>query len=403
MLALAVAGGSLIMVARYAPVLDPLVDSSTMIRRLVLIGSERDTSVNKRLSSFEAALRASRERPLLGWGPENFLVAWGRHVDADLPNEGHFDHAHNKILEELTTTGTLGLLSYAMVWVAMASVVLRSVRRRRDHEQLLVLAVGSALLAFFVQNLSLFDSPVTVMQLSVLIAFVVSDEGRLGRRESVSPAGDPTADDEPPSPAHPIPPRGPSRLIRTPAGAAASTLAIIVLTGAALMQFNVRPYDAALWARLAVGADSFTEAARYLQQSVRTSPPLANLTRVVVLNQTSARVRSMSGEEFAHAVAIVGTEGPEALRIEPQNWRVHAALAQFYQHIAQSDPAYLQPARAHVREVLRLAPHTQAFRALEARQCRRESSWGRECRPLTDERRDEAIAPSDRPGARDGT
>lgn len=351
-LAAVIAAGALFMLVRSSPALEPLIDSNAMLRRLALIGSEDDTSVSKRFLSISAGLRAYQDRPLLGWGPENYLIAWGRHTDAGPLNAGYFDQAHNKVVEEMATTGTLGLLSYSMIWAAMAFVLLRSVRRRQPHEQFLVIAAGSALAAFFVQNLFLFDSPATVMQLSVLIAFVVSEEAWLGERESASPASGQGAVERSSQP------KGLPRLSRTPAGGAVLVLAIAALTAGALVQFNVRPYGAAQSASLSIRADSHADAAVHLQQSVHRFPALANLPRLFLVDKTIARLDSLSSEELGQAVSLIGTEGQRALRIEPENWRMHAALALFYQGIAPWNPGYLGHAGAHVRDVVRLAPGT---------------------------------------------
>ena len=55
-------------------------------------------------------MRIFKERPIFGWGPENFSIALEKHY---LPQfEVWYDRAHNVFFDYLTQTGILGLLSY---------------------------------------------------------------------------------------------------------------------------------------------------------------------------------------------------------------------------------------------------------------------------------------------------
>ena len=67
----------------------------------------------------------------------------------------------------------------------------------------------------------------------------------------------------------------------------------------------------------------------------------------------------MSDEEFSRAVEAVTSEGQAGLDDEPENWRLRAVLAQFYQIASYRDRAYLSVAREHLDEAARLAPRTR--------------------------------------------
>ncbi|MEK7624343.1 MAG: O-antigen ligase family protein [Patescibacteria group bacterium] len=63
-----------------------------------------------RLLLWGQSLRIFKERPIFGWGPENFSIALEKHY---LPQfEVWYDRAHNVFFDYLTQTGILGLLSY---------------------------------------------------------------------------------------------------------------------------------------------------------------------------------------------------------------------------------------------------------------------------------------------------
>ena len=174
---------------RGTPPVERLSESNVLVARLSSIGPD-DGSIRSRLESVAIGLKAFAARPILGWGPENYIVPWGRYLEEDDRKAKRFDHAHNKIIEETTTKGALGLVSYLSLWAIMLAVLYRRARTENAHLQLLVLLAGSALAAYFVQNLALFDTPATVLQFMLLFGFVVSLEVTGTGRTSKDEAGD---------------------------------------------------------------------------------------------------------------------------------------------------------------------------------------------------------------------
>ncbi len=121
-------------------------------------------------------VRAFAERPLLGWGQDNFARAFDKHADASFYEYGrtHHDQAHNKPVEELATKGALGLLAYGAAWAALAWAIVRKMRRRR--EEVLAYAILGALAGYWVQNLFLFDTPAMMLQWTLLLSWVAGQE-----------------------------------------------------------------------------------------------------------------------------------------------------------------------------------------------------------------------------------
>ena len=182
---------------RFTDLLAPLTESSLTLERVSTIGLD-DPNVRGRLVSAEAAVRGGLERPLLGWGPQNFIVPWARHVDPRGVTE-YFDHAHNVPVEEFATKGAPGLLAYLLMWGVLLWLALRnfrqglSARRTDDGDyvaadsgaaeraahagQLLAAGVGGGLVMHFVQGLFLFDSSVTLLSLVILAGFTFALAG----------------------------------------------------------------------------------------------------------------------------------------------------------------------------------------------------------------------------------
>ena len=83
-----------------------LVDNSNLAARIATIGLN-DQSFKGRYNALRAGLIAFQEKPFFGWGPENFTIAYDKHVTKQMVSVSatSFDQAHNKILEELVTKG----------------------------------------------------------------------------------------------------------------------------------------------------------------------------------------------------------------------------------------------------------------------------------------------------------
>ena len=350
----------LFVLARATPVLDPVIESSTTLNRLAST-SLSSGSVRGRLTAWRAGLRAYLDKPIFGWGPENYLIAWGRYFDSGSGIRERFDQAHNKVLEELTTKGAVGAISYQAIWAAMGWAMVRSIRRRQQYEQVFVAIVAAAMAGFFAQNLFLFDSPVTSLQFGILVAFALGEE--LHQRQSEGHRQGETT----PVPRQPR--TGGSRLaglgyltarVHSIPGriAGAGLIAVILVTS--LLLFNARPYGAAkAVVQTRNPAITWEQRLGLFQESIDEFPALANYPRMMLMAQVSSNIRGMSPQELDLALAIIETEAKDALDGEPESWRVEVSLARFYQIASQEiDAAYLKLARIHLDEAIRLAPRT---------------------------------------------
>ncbi|MCH8110212.1 MAG: O-antigen ligase family protein, partial [Chloroflexi bacterium] len=180
-------------------IFEKVAESNVMIRRVSTIGLTDSTLVS-RLDSISAGLEGFAARPILGWGPENYNVAFGRYIKADSRATETFDQVHSKPIEELTTKGALGFLSYMTLWAFMFWVVFRKARRQDAGEQFFTLFIGATLVGYFVQNLFLFDTPATLLQFILLLGYVVTLETSMvesaaseGRREEAAKRQTPKA------------------------------------------------------------------------------------------------------------------------------------------------------------------------------------------------------------------
>lgn len=109
------------------------------------------------------AYRGFLDRPLLGWGPENYIQVFDRHFDTAYYTPGQpfgawFDRAHSIIFDYLVETGALGLLAYlgmfaAFFWQFFRIRKIDLVKRHLAAEGVLV----GIMAAYLVQGIVLFD------------------------------------------------------------------------------------------------------------------------------------------------------------------------------------------------------------------------------------------------------
>jgi O-antigen ligase/tetratricopeptide (TPR) repeat protein len=103
----------------------------TVLQRLALTNPAGGDE--SRTMQWRAAIDGFRDRPLLGYGPENHNLVWSAHLDPDIYHldTDVFDRTHNQYLELLATTGLIGTLAFLGIWLAIAVTLIRAYRDER--------------------------------------------------------------------------------------------------------------------------------------------------------------------------------------------------------------------------------------------------------------------------------
>ena len=86
-----------------------------------------------RTMQWRAAIAGFKERPVLGWGPENHNLVWGAHFDPAIYalDTDVYDRTHNQYLETIATGGVIGVAAFAAIWIAIAVTIGRAYRSGR--------------------------------------------------------------------------------------------------------------------------------------------------------------------------------------------------------------------------------------------------------------------------------
>ena len=332
----------------------------TMVERLLNTGV-RDRSVEGRIAAAQVGVNAFFDRPFLGWGPENYTVGYDRHVEPDAFAKGalSFDQAHNKLIEELTTKGLLGLLGYLALWVSLAAVFIRKARHLPAAQQAFAFLIGGGLIGYFTQNFFLFDTPGTVIHLYALVGFVVYLDSMVLKRSGSGPTQAVVQDERDVD-------RSPLFPSLTGEMSIGSVIFIVgVGIAAAVFLLNVRPLTAASRAVDAVSGGPFWEQRfEAFEDSVNTFPPLSNNVRMMMFREIGLAWGDLAGNEMAAALEVVETHGPAGTKSEPEEWRLLSGMAVIYQQARDENEEYIARARGLVESAVELAPTRIEVRSL---------------------------------------
>lgn len=163
------------------------VRKNPVLTRFASISFEERT-VQSRFLIWNMAWQGVKERPILGWGQENFYFVFNKYFNPNLwANEPWFDRSHNVFFDWMIHAGILGLLAYLTViffgarniWLAYRSGALAFYEAS---------ILAGLILAYFLQNLFVFDNfqsyflLFSVLAFSDLLARPVANE----KREDIS-------------------------------------------------------------------------------------------------------------------------------------------------------------------------------------------------------------------------
>ena len=335
-----------------------------LAKRLIRLDEPRD-SIETRLSAWRAATRGFFDRPVLGWGPGNYTVLFGRHVSGPVSGIAVHDHAHSELIEELVTKGSLGLLVYLALWALVFHVVVRAAKGTDPGERVLFVFVGAALMALLVQRATAPDTSVASLYTTLLFAFAVSLERGGG---------------------DPAPAAGRGTRLRAPIAAAAGMLGrlagrtgvrVLLAAGASVLAGAGLFANQAAWSAASAGSRALASAADraappgrtrvWFEQAIAGFKPLADYPRLHLFHYVIEHfevLRSHDPAEAERLLALVDAEAEAAVESEPENWRIRVVLAWLYRELGISHPEYLDAARRHFDAARRLAPNRREVLSL---------------------------------------
>ena len=140
-----------------------------------------------RISGWEISWQAIKDRPILGYGPENFAVGFDKHYDPATETrpggaDNWWDRAHNFAIEKAVTAGIPALILYLSVFVFLFWHL-------QKRKSLLAHSVQASFLAYLTANFFSIDNFATYLISFLLIGYslhIVNNGESLPEQEPVS-------------------------------------------------------------------------------------------------------------------------------------------------------------------------------------------------------------------------
>ncbi len=286
------------------------------------------------------ALEGAKERPLLGWGPENFIIVFSKYYKSQLyGQEPWFDRAHNIFLDWLVGTGVVGLVAY----LGLYATALYCLWKKTD-----ISIIGKSLftglfVGHILQNFTVFDQITSYILFISLLSFVHSHIATRVSEESVQSG---------------VPRAAPRRLPDWAEQTAAGVVVLLVITS--LYMFNVRHVLASRQLVRAINTqkidreniDHFKKAIQYggIGQTEAREHLLQFASQVV------ARADQFDSEFRNDFFVLARDEGAKEIERQPENARQILFLGSFLATAGQYADALQYLDRAH-----ELSPNKQAI------------------------------------------
>jgi O-antigen ligase len=146
-------------------------------------------TVATRIMAWGIAFEGWQERPVFGWGPNNFYYVFNKFYRPEFLEHGWsetwFDNAHNIIMNTLAVQGGFGLLCYLGMFVTVIVMLWRArVRYGLDRH---VVAVG---VAFLVEHLThsvfVFEDPTSYLYFFFFLAYLNSSVSLAAKKSEVN-------------------------------------------------------------------------------------------------------------------------------------------------------------------------------------------------------------------------
>lgn len=144
-------------------------------------------AVRERYLGWIIALESFKDKPVFGWGPENYDIAFNEHYNyLAAKDESWFDSSHNQLLDTLAEGGIFGFALY-LFWIgAVFYTGWRLVRQGRGKDKLIGAVLAGTFLAFLVQGWFLFDTFPFYLGLFPFLAFAYYKYEKLNGRDKTA-------------------------------------------------------------------------------------------------------------------------------------------------------------------------------------------------------------------------
>jgi len=146
------------------------IQKNEVLNRMANI-SWNDSSGQARQFIWPMALKGAAERPLFGWGQENFNYIFNADYNAKMwGQEQWFDRAHSVFLDWLSASGVVGLIAYLALYVLFLTAIWKASSLSIAEKSVLT----GLLAGYAIHNVFVFDNLASYVLFFAMLGFAAS-------------------------------------------------------------------------------------------------------------------------------------------------------------------------------------------------------------------------------------
>ena len=294
----------------------------------------------QRIIEWEAALKGIGDRPLFGWGLDNFSALYDRHFPPEHPyyfaaeHRVGVDRAHSLYFDWASATGMAGLVSFLVLLGVSVWMLFRGLKKN-TISRILVYVLSGLFGAYLIQGIFTFDTINTYIPLFLIIGFV--------HFLTTSPRSLPAE----------------HRINATKQGFVALILTFVVLLAVlipVMYVVNIKPTQAVIFARegfLARARGDVDGSLGWFNKSFSLDTFASHEVRLNFANGLNPRNK----EEFEKSFSVAQAQLKETVLRNPHEVRYYLGLGRLYnKQGALFDPASLTDAEEILSAGLEISP-----------------------------------------------
>ena len=303
-----------------------------------------------RLVVWQAAWKSILEKPWLGWGPENFDFGFAKHFNPCmfLPECGEevwFDRAHNIVLDTLYSVGIIGFLAYLFIFISVFYLTWRKYfKSSLDFWTASIFSIS--LIAYFVQNLTVFDMINSYLMFFLFLGLVGSLEIQEKNKNACEIKQNAIKE----------------RRLKKKNWL---VFLILVLFFLSFYNFVIKPYQSDRYVIEAIQKKDMNERIAFYKKTLESSPLGKYQIRDFFAHNVLEQVQRQSANSnfniagLKDEIDFLAGELEKSIRESPLEYRSFLTLGKIYTVYALIDSSKLERARDVLEEAKKLSPNNQ--------------------------------------------
>ncbi|MFZ2189848.1 MAG: O-antigen ligase family protein [Candidatus Magasanikiibacteriota bacterium] len=153
------------------------------VKNIPAVGRLVNTTLDPKTPRYMAwgiALDAWKDKPIFGWGPNNYFYAFNKFYRPEFLESGWgetwFDNAHNVVMNTLAVQGGVGIITYLSMFGVAIFILWKEFKQKKIDAHMV--SVGSAFfVAHLVSMVTVFENPTSYLYFFFFMAFVNAQSG----------------------------------------------------------------------------------------------------------------------------------------------------------------------------------------------------------------------------------